>query len=268
LSVPLAEQEAIFDEFRQSERTVARGYGGLGIGLAICRQLVEMHGGRIGVRSSGEENQGSTFYFSLPLLPSPAPIRKATTSPVVLILTEEAQSSLPVRIYLEQQGFQVQTLQTTSKTNWQADLLAKTIGALVLDFKEPKLGWEILETIKDNPATQDIPIIFYSLLQEQDRGSMLPLDYLSKPEVATSLPIILERYGIDADRSKLPRNVLIVDDEENIRDLHTRLVIERLPDCQVQCASNGKEALVYMQTWRPDLVLLDLKMPEVNGLRC
>ena len=67
LGVPLAEQEAIFDEFRQSERTAAAGYGGLGMGLAICRQLVEMHGGQIGVRSSGEEESGSTFYFTLPM---------------------------------------------------------------------------------------------------------------------------------------------------------------------------------------------------------
>ena len=56
LGVPLTEQAAIFDEFRQSERTVSRGYGGLGIGLAICRQLIEMHEGRLGVRSSGSEN--------------------------------------------------------------------------------------------------------------------------------------------------------------------------------------------------------------------
>ncbi len=67
LGVPLAEQETIFDEFRQSERTAARGYGGLGIGLAICRELVELHGGQIGVHSSGEEEGGSTFYFTLPV---------------------------------------------------------------------------------------------------------------------------------------------------------------------------------------------------------
>src|SRR6185436_5713034 len=65
--IPLEEQRAIFDEFRQSERTTARGYGGMGLGLAICKRLIELHGGEIGVYSSGDEGDGSTFYFTLPL---------------------------------------------------------------------------------------------------------------------------------------------------------------------------------------------------------
>src|SRR5258706_5257291 len=64
LGIPADEQEAIFDEFRQSERTAQRGYGGMGLGLAISRRLVELHGGQIGVRSSGEDNGGSTFYLT------------------------------------------------------------------------------------------------------------------------------------------------------------------------------------------------------------
>ena len=68
LGIPRAEQDVIFDEFRQSERTTARGYGGLGLGLAVCKRLVELHGGNIGVRSSGSEGAGSTFYFTLPVL--------------------------------------------------------------------------------------------------------------------------------------------------------------------------------------------------------
>ncbi|MFN2168873.1 MAG: substrate-binding domain-containing protein, partial [Anaerolineae bacterium] len=67
LGIPLHEQDVIFDEFRRSERATSRGYGGLGLGLAICRKLVEMHGGQIGVCSSGDEGQGSLFSFSLPV---------------------------------------------------------------------------------------------------------------------------------------------------------------------------------------------------------
>ena len=68
LGIPVEEHRVIFDEFRQSERTTVRGYGGLGLGLAICKRLVEMHGGEIGVYSSGEEGGGSTFYLSLPVM--------------------------------------------------------------------------------------------------------------------------------------------------------------------------------------------------------
>jgi signal transduction histidine kinase len=70
VGISLAEQQTIFDEFRRSERTLARGYGGMGLGLAISKRLVEMHGGEIGVQSSGEEGAGSTFYFKLPLVES------------------------------------------------------------------------------------------------------------------------------------------------------------------------------------------------------
>ena len=65
LGVPQAEQEAIFDEFRQSERTAAHGYGGLGIGLALCREIIDLHGGQIGVRSSGEEQSGGDLFLHL-----------------------------------------------------------------------------------------------------------------------------------------------------------------------------------------------------------
>ena len=68
VGIPAEELETIFDEFHQSERTAQRGYGGMGLGLAISRRLVEMHGGRLGVKSSGEEGAGSTFTVFLPVL--------------------------------------------------------------------------------------------------------------------------------------------------------------------------------------------------------
>ena len=80
LGIPQGDQGIIFDEFRQSERTSARGYGGMGLGLAITRRLVELHGGTIGLLSSGEEGQGATFYFSLPIAGAQAEAEAATGS--------------------------------------------------------------------------------------------------------------------------------------------------------------------------------------------
>ena len=77
--IPQQDQGIIFDEFRQSERTSARGYGGMGLGLAITRRLVELHGGTIGLLSSGEEGHGATFYFSLPIAGATA--REAEAGP-------------------------------------------------------------------------------------------------------------------------------------------------------------------------------------------
>lgn len=266
LSVPLAEQEAIFDEFRQSERTVARGYGGLGIGLAICRQLIELHGGVIGMSSTGDEGSGSTFYFSLPAL-SPGEVELlAHPSQAVLIFTEQAQRSQPLRQHLEQQGYQVAVWDTTQTPGWLAELQKNPPGALVLDFQAVALGWEVIEQIRRHPLTANIPVIFYSLLQGQGGGSVLALDYLAKPVAAAKLAEALQRYAFDFETCDGRQTILIVDDDADILDLHTRMVLTKLPACRVQQAANGKDALEKMHAAPPALVLLDLMMPEMDGM--
>jgi signal transduction histidine kinase len=123
LGIPPDEQEAIFDEFRQSERTAARGYGGLGLGLAICKRLVELHGGEIGVRSSGEEGGGSTFYFSLPaMMVFPAP----SEAYQVWLLTKDAQGGSLVRDHLARQGLEVMVCQVSGEDerDWLTALAA------------------------------------------------------------------------------------------------------------------------------------------------
>jgi signal transduction histidine kinase len=98
LGISSDEQQAIFNEFRQSERSVALGYGGLGLGLAISKRLIEMHGGTIGVQSTGEEGGGSTFYFTLPTVPPPSEqTRQLSSLPekkqTVMLLTNNPGSS-------------------------------------------------------------------------------------------------------------------------------------------------------------------------------
>jgi signal transduction histidine kinase len=92
LGIPIAEQAAIFDEFRQSERTAARGYGGMGLGLAITRRLVELHGGAIQVQSDGQEGHGSTFTITLPTLRSLAGAPTAEPGQTVLVLGRPERS--------------------------------------------------------------------------------------------------------------------------------------------------------------------------------
>ena len=174
LGISEDEQDLIFDEFRQSDRTTARGFGGLGLGLAICKRLVEMHGGEIGVYSSGEEGEGSTFYFTLP--------------------TKERPVAL---------------------------------------------------------APGGIPLI----------------DYLTKPIGTAELAETLTAQGLlDKDgKNGAEKKILIVDDEPGILNLHTRIVQAQSPDYQVLQARSGLEALKIIREERPDLVLLDLMMPEVDG---
>ncbi len=268
MGIPLAEQEAIFDEFRQSERTMSRGFGGMGLGLAISRRLVELHGGQIGVLSSGTDGSGSTFYFSLPIMAS---IGTETATPLdrsgtVLVLTEQAGDTNPLCRHLAARGFVVELVKVDTQANWLAHIIVSPPGAVVLDF-EPggERGWELMQMLRQNLPTQDIPIVFYALSDELDHGAALELDYLIKPVSSADLARALARQGFALELGVGDRTILIVDDDPGILDLHVRILEKLAPHCHVLKAHDGREALEIMAQRRPDLVLLDLMMPILDG---
>ncbi|MFH1086402.1 MAG: helix-turn-helix domain-containing protein, partial [Chloroflexota bacterium] len=265
LGVPLAEQQAIFDEFRQSERTTTRGYGGLGIGLAICRQLITLHGGRIGVESSGEENGGSTFYFTLPILHEGAgPVASEASLSRVLVVAQRAADGSFLQEQLTRQGFEVQVLGVEETPQWKSLLLDAPPGAIVFDSRTSELGWDITSALRENPATQDIPVLLCAIKPESDGGALLALDSLVKPVRLEGLAQALRRYGLTADEGQ-GKTVLVVEDDPHILEMHTRLVQNALPRCRLLQAANGRIALEKMQEALPSLVLLDLMMPELDG---
>jgi len=272
LGIPVEEQEAIFDEFRQSERTTARGYGGLGLGLAICKRLVEMHGGKIGVRSSGEEGAGSTFYFTLPLVERQAAFSGAEVSLAqaqqVILLVKDVGGGERLQEHLAKQGIEVEVHQVGETTDWLAWLMPGPPEAVVLDLGlASECGWEILKVLKENPATQDVPVLFYTVASNEDSGSILEIDYLMKPVGTTELAQALMSQGLlDGEVGKeAGRKLLIVDDEPGALAMHARIVEAQLPDSQVLRARDGREALDVIRTEQPDLVILDLMMPELDG---
>ncbi len=265
MGIPAAEQEFVFDEFRQSERAARRGYGGIGLGLAISKRLVELHGGAIGVLSTGADGAGSTFYFTLPVMQMDTEIAAGgeERSGMVLVLAEQAGERLVN--HLAACGFTVKAMTPAAHPNWLGQIIAAPPGAIVLDF-EPAVerGWELMQVLRSNPTTQDIPVIFYSLTEAEEHGAALALDFLTKPLAANTLARALARQGLDADRPG-SRTILVVDDEPGILELHTRLLEELTPQCRIVKACNGQEALALMARQRPDLVLLDLMMPVLDG---
>jgi len=270
LGIPPAEQSVIFDEFRQSERTTARGYGGLGLGLSICKRLIELHGGEIGVRSSGQEGEGSTFYFTLPIWEGEKiASRPPASSRPVLLLTESPNRGRRLCEHLKRQGFEVEVRPLTSDSDWLPHVVELAPGAVVLQLDAAsKRGWDILRVLKENPGTQDIPVLFYSLAQEQDSGAVLEMDYLMKPVEAVDLTRALARQGLEAGEAGPEtdkKTILIADDEPGILEMHARMVQAQAPDCRVVKAKNGREALSVLERERVDLVLLDLMMPELDG---
>jgi len=273
LGIPVKEQQVIFDEFRQSERTTARGYGGLGLGLAICKRLVELHGGQIGVHSSGDEGGGSTFYFTLPILEKrealPEPVAQLGTQPqTVLLLADEVGNGDRLRQHLSQQGFEVEVCLVNGNTDLLSRLLTTPPGAVVMDRElASERGWEILKVLKGNPATQDVPVLFYSLTEDDDTGFMLEMDYLMKPVETGALAQALARQGLvdTAKEEGEEKTVLIVDDEPGILEMHARMVQAQSAGYRILKARDGREALTMLSQSRVDLVLLDLMMPEIDG---
>ena len=265
LGIPPQDQQNIFDEFRQSERTASRGYGGMGLGLAISKHLIELHGGEIGVCSSGVEGEGATFYFHLPVMAEqPGTLEPAALPPLqaVLLLTDQAETGEQVSAYLRQQGFEIVAQIIEAQSDWLAQIREVAPAAILLDQRLAQdRAWEIVRQLKQDPITQEMPVLFYTLTSEGDAGSMLELDYRQKPLESNQLARVLKLSRGDQKR----RTILMVDDDPYVLDLHTRLVRQQLPDCQVLHARHGREALAVLEHTRPDLILLDLMMPELDG---
>ena len=145
--------------------------------------------------------------------------------------------------------------------DWLPGVLAAPPAALIIASRlAEQAGWAILGTLKKHAATAQIPVMVYALDPTHDRGELLDLNYFYKPLQPEQLTEQLRRYyGLAGEE----RTVLVVDDDPAILDLHVRLV--RKVNCRPITARNGREALQVLESNHPDLILLDLMMPEMDG---
>ncbi len=270
LGIPPAEQQAIFDEFGRSERSVTRGYRGLGLGLAICRRLLALHNGALGVESSGVEGMGSSFHFTLPTVAMPAAVESqraqpAAPAPSVLVLVPpDGSDSDRLCRHLEQRGFRVQVERLAEARVWLARLLMEPPVSVVLDVSvASNYGWDAFKAIKGNAALRDIPVVFYAA--ERGSGAVMTFDYLTKPVEMAELTRALDQRWLTAETGQGARTFLIVDDDPETLDMYDRIVQAHMPDSRVLRAHNGRVALEILEQTPVDLVLLDLMMPEMDG---
>jgi signal transduction histidine kinase/DNA-binding LacI/PurR family transcriptional regulator/AraC-like DNA-binding protein/ActR/RegA family two-component response regulator len=274
LGVPLDEQTAIFDEFRQSERTATRGFGGLGVGLAICREIIQLHGGEIGVSSSGLEDGGSTFSYKLRPDASARPVRSSRFSTSgapsyrVLLLAERAASVARLQAHLLEQGFDAEVLSVMEHEDWLAQVATRRPAAVVLDLQPgSERGWQLLDVLRQTDQTQHIPVLLHSLLAEQEQGGVLALDTLSKPLSLTGLTQALGKLGLADEALETGASILIADDDPGVLVLHTELVRVKFPTSRILLAANGCQVLELLRGGaRPLFILLDLMMPELDGI--
>jgi signal transduction histidine kinase/DNA-binding response OmpR family regulator len=271
LGVPVEEQAEIFNEFHCSEVSIKRGYGGIGLGLAISRQLVELHQGTIGLYSSGKEGSGSTFFFMLPIIhPQEASRETDTEQPAyhlsIALLTEQVETFAPLADQLTGQGIEVKVYPVGKDPSWLPKLLVSKPGAVILDEQlASRQGWEILCVLKRHKPTQQVPVMVHSYDLKEDHGTLLELNYLQKPLSPDHLAEMLYSRGLLNKGDSSIRTILVVDDEPGTLDFNTRLIQQQVINCKVLQARNGREALTIIRESLPDLVLLDLMMPELDG---
>jgi signal transduction histidine kinase/CheY-like chemotaxis protein len=300
----------LFQTFSQADASTSRRYGGTGLGLVISRRFAQMMGGDIRVES--ELGRGSVFTVRLPRVaraqpvavapagpapapagpapapagPAPAPAGPTRTPagagaalplvptaaafapPTVLVIDDDGPTRELIARGLQKEGFAV----LTAATGEEGVRIAreKRPDVISLDVLMPGMdGWTALGLLKSEPGTASIPVVMVSMSDDRDIGMALGAsDYLQKPVDREKLVATLRRFRGPRER----RPVLVVEDDEA-----TRAVVKRALENDgwlVAEACNGREALESLQRAVPDLVVLDLVMPEMDGfefvsrLRC
>jgi CheY-like chemotaxis protein len=251
------DQEKLFKAFSQVDGSATRKTGGSGLGLSICANLVQLHGGRIGVHS--DAGKGSTFWFTLPLFHQPfADI--PTGKKVVLAIDDNPQVVNLLERHLNPLGYYV--LPVTDMTKIKQRVLEIKPYAITLDIMmQHTNGWSLLTDLKSDPETRDFPVIVCSSLDQSDRGfSLGATDYLVKPILEADFLHALKRLN----KHGTIHNVLVIDDDPN--DLR---LIEKFLGGQAEykpmVAEGGRKGWEAIHASPPDAIILDIFMPDMDG---
>ena len=264
--------EKVFLAFTQADSSTTRDYGGTGLGLAITKTFASMLKGDVTVTS--EPGQGSTFTIRLPLQ-APAPGAEdageaVTAEPAdrqavsdgaktILVVDDDPVARDLLRRHLGRGGYRVEV----AANGEEALRLAREISpdAITLDVLMPQMdGWAVLGALKEDPELEKIPVTMLTIVDDRRIGFALGAsDYLTKPIDRDKLFAVLARLCPDNGGMR----ALVVEDDAPTRELMRRALESR--DWRVAEAENGVVGLQRMGEALPDLVLLDLMMPEMDG---
>jgi signal transduction histidine kinase/DNA-binding response OmpR family regulator len=263
----------LFQEFMQADSSTTRKYGGTGLGLAITDRLCRMMGGSVAVDS--EPGKGTTFAVRLPMdgaasaaqtdvvttveKPGPGSAAKQPRTNRVLVIDDDATVRDLMRRVLSREGFDV----VTAADGPEGLALARELrpSVITLDVMMQDMdGWSVLQAIRADRDLSDIPVVMLSILDEKQRGFALGASaYLTKPVDRGRLAAALEPFKAKGTTAR----ALVVEDEDAAREMMRRLLVGE--GWTVGTAQNGQEALARLAAELPDLILLDLLMPQMDG---
>jgi signal transduction histidine kinase/CheY-like chemotaxis protein/HAMP domain-containing protein len=263
------QMDRLFEEFSQGDQSTARRYGGTGLGLAITRRLCRTMEGDVTVTS--EAGKGSTFVVRLPAGTAAAPDMPPATAdaeeagqPIgdcVLVIDDDVTARELIADHLRDEGFSVVTASSGREGLKRAQELHPI--AITLDVLMPDLdGWTILAALRGNPDLADIPVVMATITDQQRKGMALgAAGYLTKPIDRDQLIALLRPFQAEVRRTC----VLMVEDDPAQR-MSIRSVLEP-QQWRVTEADNGRVALDLLAKEIPDIILIDLMMPEMDGFQ-
>ncbi len=265
----------LFKEFEQLDPSVTREHGGTGLGLALTKKLVELHKGYIRVDS--EPGKGCKFTVKLPqgsdkielrhALVGPEvvvePVDDIAERPLILVAGESEDVNHLIRIYLSGGAYEVETAKDGLALIEKARLLRPfaIVCGVALSKKD---GWEVMKELKLYGETREIPVVIVSATDNKELGFALgAVDYIEKPIDKAKLVDTLNRLNFIRNRQRRKLNVLVVDDEPQVLTLIGDILEKE--DFVVHKAGGGEEAVRIAIQDEPDLIVLDLMMPDVSG---
>jgi len=281
IGIAPADQQKVFEKFKQVGDTLTDKPKGTGLGLPICKEIVEYHGGRIWVES--EPGKGSTFSFTLPVqsLPEQLDLLPARRSVDIESLVRQLRDRVPdqprdkfvlvvdddpnIRSLLRQElteaGYTVRLAEDGRKA--LALIREEKPGLIILDVMMPEMnGFDVAAVLKNDPATMDIPIIILSIVEDKERGFRLGVDrYLTKPIDTASL---FHEVDTLLYQGKSKRKVMVVDEDASTIRTLTDVLQNRGYEV---VESNGSELMSRAVVSRPDIIILSSLLSSDEAVR-